>query len=282
MVRLTREVRFSVDRDWAGHVDEPRPVTNSWAGWPSAVGLVPFLRLRATLVGEPHPATGYLCNIALIDGLLRRHAIPHTASALKASGWRLSAEQLLLTLWPRLEAETPGGAVLEQLELLATPFLRFTIDRRVEPAAAAAPGGGRRIPEMVLLTQQFEFSAAHRLHCPELSDDENRRTFGKCNNPNGHGHNYVLEVTLKGQPDSGHGAVLPVPHFEQVVKERVVDVLDHKHLNDDTEQFRRMNPSVENIARVIWDMLVSHVAPAALHAVRVYETPKTWAECLGE
>ena len=131
---------------------------------------------------------------------------------------------------------------------------------------------------MVYLTQQFELSAAHRLHCPSLSDEQNRATFGKCNNPSGHGHNYLLEVTLAGRPDERTGALLPLPRFEEIVKSQVIDVLDHKHLNADTAQFRDVNPSVENIARVIWGMLVGKLGQAALHRIRVWETPKTWAE----
>lgn len=264
MIRLTREVRFSVDRDWAGHIEFSRPIANSWAGWPSAVGLVPYLRLRATVVGEPDPVTGYLCNIAVLDQLLRRHAIPHTAAELKDHGWRLTAEHTVQAVWERIVPLAPPRAAFERLELLTTPFLRYAVLREDS--------------EMVYITQQFEFSAAHRLHCPEFSEEENRRTFGKCNNPSGHGHNYQLEVTLAGRPDPQTGAVLSLPRFERIVQERVIDVLDHKHLNDDTEQFRRLNPSVENIARVIWGMLVGHVAPATLKTVRVYETPKTWAE----
>jgi 6-pyruvoyltetrahydropterin/6-carboxytetrahydropterin synthase len=264
MIRLTREVRFSVDRDWAGHIEFSRPLTNSWAGWPSAVGLVPYLRLCATVSGEPDPVTGYLCNIAVLDQLLREHAIPHTAAELRDHGWRLTAEHTVQAVWERIVPLAPPRATFEKLELLTTPFLRYAV-RREEPA-------------MVQITQQFEFSAAHRLHCREFSEEENRRTFGKCNNPRGHGHNYLLEVTLAGEPDVQTGAVLSVPRFERIVQERVIEALDHKHLNDDTEEFRRVNPSVENIARVIWSMLAPHVAPAELRNVRVYETPKTWAD----
>jgi 6-pyruvoyltetrahydropterin/6-carboxytetrahydropterin synthase len=268
MVQLTREVRFSVDRDWAGHVEFGRPVTNSWGGWPSAVGLVPYLRLRATVAGEPHPLTDYLCNIKTLDDLLRRHAIPHAAEQLRRHGWRLSAERLLCEVWRNLAGLPLDHTQLVALELLPTPFLCYAIRREA--------------PDMVLLTQQFEFSAAHRLHSAALSDDENRQVFGKCNNPNGHGHNYTVEVTVGGPPDERTGAVLPLPRFEQIVKERVIDVLDHKHLNHDTAHFATVNPSVENIARVVWSMLVQHVAPARLHAVRIHETPKTWAEYNGE
>lgn len=267
MIRLTREIRFSVDRDWAGRVALDRPVDNAWGGWPSAVGLVPYLTLRATVVGTPDPATGYLVNIRVIDELLRTHAIPQAAELLRAHGWRLSAERFLQGLWERVAPGAPAHAPVVMLELSTTPCLRYAILRE-EPA-------------MVLLTQQFEFSAAHRLHCPQLSEADNRRTFGKCNNPNGHGHNYVLEVTVAGTPGAQHGAVLPLPQFEQLVRQRVVDRFDHKHLNEDTEEFRTLNPSVENIARVIWDLLAAHVTPAKLHSVRVWETPKTCAEYSG-
>jgi 6-pyruvoyltetrahydropterin/6-carboxytetrahydropterin synthase len=264
MIRLTREVRFSVDRDWAGHIEFSRPVTNSWGGWPSAVGLVPYLCLRATVAGEPDPRTGYLCNIRQIDDLLRRHAIPYAADELRRRGWRLSAERLLQTVWRQVEPRTPPGAALVELSLSTTPMLRFTMVRGES--------------DMVLLTQQFEFSAAHRLHCPQLSDAENRQVFGKCNNPNGHGHNYLVEVTVAGRPDEKTGAVLPLPRFEQIVREQVIDVLDHKHLNTDTSAFRDVNPTVENIARVIFGMLEEHLRPARLAGVRVWETPKTCAE----
>jgi 6-pyruvoyltetrahydropterin/6-carboxytetrahydropterin synthase len=267
MIRLTREVRFSVDRDWAGRVEFSRPVSNSWGGWPSAVGVVPYLRLRATVAGEPDPLTGYLCNISVLDELLRRHAIPQTAGALERHGWRISAERLLQDIWQRVASAAPAGAPLVQLELGVTPCLRYAIQREK--------------PYMVLLTQQFEFSAAHRLHCPQLSEAENRQTFGKCNNPRGHGHNYMVEVTVAGEPDVKTGAVLPLPRFEEIVKQRVIDRLDHQHLNEDTEEFRTVNPSVENIARVIWGLLEAHVAPANLHHVRVWETAKTWAEYAG-
>ena len=91
MIRLTREIRFSVDRDWAGRVEFNRPITNSWGGWPSAVGVVPYLVLRATVAGDPDPATGYLCNTTVLDDLVRRHAIPYVAAALREHGWRMPA-----------------------------------------------------------------------------------------------------------------------------------------------------------------------------------------------
>ncbi len=263
-IALTREVRFSVDRDWAGRIDPLRDAANTWGGYPTAVGIVPHLRLRATVCGEPDARTGYLCNIHEIDRLLRAVALPQIARRLHERGWRQRAETLIGELWPPTEAATPTGARLVRLELAVTPTLSFAVTRED--------------PGMVLITQQFEFSAAHRLHCPDLSDAQNREIFGKCNHPSGHGHNYVVEITIGGEPDPQPGRVFPLPRLERIVHERVIERLDHKHLNVDLPEFAELNPSVENIARVIHGWLDGEFAPARLLRVRVYETPRTWAD----
>jgi 6-pyruvoyltetrahydropterin/6-carboxytetrahydropterin synthase len=125
----------------------------------------------------------------------------------------------------------------------------------------------------------FEFSASHRLHNPALSEEENRRTFGKCNNPYGHGHNYQLQVTLAGVAD-GNGLLVDVPAFERIVKEAVVDRFDHKNLNVEVGEFEGVIPSVENIARVIYGLLKGRFGAQGvkLASVTVWETPKTWCE----
>ena len=134
---------------------------------------------------------------------------------------------------------------------------------------------------MMRLSQKFEFSASHRLHNPACSDEENRATFGKCNNPLGHGHNYELQVTLKGTPDAS-GVLIDIPKFERVVGEMVVDRFDHKNLNDEVPEFQsgKLIPSVENIARVIYQLLKPAMKSgrAELASVTVWETPKTWCE----
>ena len=267
MIQLTREVRFSAERDWDREAVLASPIINAWAGWPISAGLSPYLRLLATVTGEPDPATGYLCNIKLIDDLIRGRAIPLILALLAESGSLMTAERLVRAVWDRLAPEAPAGSTLTRLRLFPAPYLHYTIHRER--------------PEVIHLTEQFEFSAAHRLHCPELSDAENRRLFGKCNNPRGHGHNYVVEVTVAGVPDSRLGQICARPQLQQIVKQRVIDRFDHKHLNEDTEEFRSLNPTVENLARVIWDLLTGQVAPARLMRVRVYETPKTWADYRG-
>ncbi len=135
---------------------------------------------------------------------------------------------------------------------------------------------------MVEVTQSFEFSAGHQLWCDEFSEAQNRRLFGKCSNPNGHGHNYVVEVTLGGSPDKTTGSVINLEELSHIVNERVIGPFDHKFLNRECADFASLNPSVENIARVIWQRLVDHFDQAKLTKVRVWETPKTSATYRGE
>ena len=132
---------------------------------------------------------------------------------------------------------------------------------------------------MVLLSQKFEFSASHRLHNPSLSDEANRDTFGKCNNPHGHGHNYEVQVALIGEPDSG-GVLVDIPTFERTVAEVAIDRFDHKNLNVELPEFENVIPSVENIARAIYRLLKPRFADARarLASVTVWETPKTSCE----
>ena len=164
--------------------------------------------------------------------------------------------------------QCPAPAALSAMELHLSPHTRLTIDK----------GGSG----MMRLTQSFEFSAAHRLYCAELSDAENRRLFGKCSNPNGHGHNYVLEVTVCGTPGADKEIVTDIGHVDRVVLERVIEPFDHKNLNLECPEFAQLNPSVENIARVIWNRLNGALEGCRLASVRVWETPKTCAEFNGD
>jgi len=259
-----REVRFSV----LPVAPAQQVITNSWAGWPGSAALTPQVAVRAHVAGPVDAGTGYLVNIACLDEILRATAIPPFAEAWAQAGGRpVEPAGLLRGLWDAVGERLTTGA-LERLELRVTPYLRYAL------------GAGDL--SMVQVTQSFEFAAAHRLYVPDLSAEENRRIFGKCTNPNGHGHNYVLEVTVAGPPDPTSGAVLSLPEFEAVVKERVIDRFDHRHLNADCAEFATLNPSVENITRVIWELLAGAFGRCRLHTVRVWETPKTYAEYHGE
>lgn len=263
IMELTREVRFSLtDAD-----PDAKPL-NSWAGWPASDRIAPYLVLRATVRGVVDRRTGYLCNIVTLDKAARDEAIPQLRELHREDPSRGGIHEVMLQrVVAPIEAVMPDGVELIRLELRVTPFLAYT--------------WRKELLNMVQITQSFEFAAAHRLHCADLSDEENRKVFGKCTNPNGHGHNYVVEVTVGGKPDATTGTVLDVGQLERVVKERVIDVFDHKHLNLDCAEFAELNPSVENITRVIWDRLNGSFGAASLAKVRVYETPKTYAEFCG-
>ncbi len=259
MIQLSREVRFSIPADPAAL---ERPVLNSWAGWPPPRLGDPVLILRCTLAGTPDPASGYLCDIKTIDDAVREQVL---AAAVGQTAILDSHESFLKFAWQQLKAWFLPDFQLVRLSLLASPWLSWSREASND--------------SMILLTQQFEFSASHRLHNPDLSAAENEALFGKCNNPHGHGHNYVVEVTV-GAETGQQGQVAP-EHLQSVVKTGVIDRLDHRNLNVEVEEFRELIPSVENISIVIWDWLADALLPARLSNVRVYETPKTWADFSG-
>ena len=110
---------------------------------------------------------------------------------------------------------------------------------------------------MVYLTRKAEFSASHYYHNPAFSPEENRRIFGKCNNPNGHGHNYTLEVTVKGEVDPRSGFVVDLKQLKEVMHREVLDAMDHRFLNKEVPEFAHQIPTTENIAIAIWQRLAT-------------------------
>jgi 6-pyruvoyltetrahydropterin/6-carboxytetrahydropterin synthase len=134
----------------------------------------------------------------------------------------------------------------------------------------------------VHVTRVVRFNAAHRLHNPAKSDEWNRRTFGKCNNPNGHGHNYTLEVTVAGEPDPDTGYVIDLARLKQIIEERVVAELDHRHMNLDVDFLQGILPSTENVAVAIWHRLADSLPSGRLVAVKLWETENNVAEYRGE
>lgn len=135
---------------------------------------------------------------------------------------------------------------------------------------------------MVYLTRKAEFSASHYYHNPKLSAEENRRIFGKCNNPNGHGHNYTLEVTVKGAVNAQSGFVVDLRDLKDIMSREVLDTLDHRFLNKEVPEFFTAIPTTENLAIAIWQRLAPKLTAAQLHRVRVYETPDLFVDFYGE
>jgi 6-pyruvoyltetrahydropterin/6-carboxytetrahydropterin synthase len=132
---------------------------------------------------------------------------------------------------------------------------------------------------MVLITRKIEFSASHLYHNPALSPEENRRVFGKCNNPHGHGHNYTLEVTVAGEPNPVTGMVLDLKELKEILEREVMQRMDHRFLNYEVAELKGKIPTCENIARLIWDLLDAQIKQGRLHRVRLYESADLFADC---
>ncbi len=278
-VCLSRELRFGLHEN-AGLPGDAPAAANGFAGNPALLGLAPFLSLVATVSGGVDRATGMLLNVKDIDAVLRSVAVPmirrfyYSPPAGAALAAPRGVGDLLLELFhlPLEEGTFYTHAFLphrlEALRLSLSPYLSLAVHAKDSA--------------MVHMSLRFEFSAAHRLHSEALSDSENREIFGRCNNPNGHGHNYELEVTVAGAPDRVTGQIMPIHHLQQIVSEQIIAPFDHKHLNLDCAEFRApagRNPTVENIAAVVFERLKACIpAPAKLAAIRLWETPKTMCE----
>ena len=135
---------------------------------------------------------------------------------------------------------------------------------------------------MVYVTRKAHFAAAHRLYNPAWTDGKNREVFGKCNNPNGHGHNYDVEVTVAGTPPSETGMVIDLKKLADILETEVIERVDHKHLNQDVDFLRGVIPTAENIAIAFWRILESKIPEGRLHSIRLYESENNFVEYRGE
>lgn len=135
--------------------------------------------------------------------------------------------------------------------------------------------------ENALLTRRYEFAAAHRLHTKELSEEVNKKVFGKCNNLNGHGHNYTVFVTVKGEIDEQTGEIVDIAMLDRLVETRIVQRFDHRHLNEDPA-FLDVVTTGENVARFIWDDLVNQIPEGTLEKIGLIETRDNYFEYRGE
>ncbi|MBY0112139.1 MAG: 6-carboxytetrahydropterin synthase [Phycisphaerales bacterium] len=258
MHTLTRTVRFAV-----GPSADARGV-NGFAGNPSVAGFDRHYELRVSCRGEVDAVTGYLIDIKAIDRAVRDRVVPLFVAGVE------DGETPASVLRQSVGALASLPAALQSVRLFLTPY------HSLEMAAADQT--------TVVMRQRFDFSAAHRLHSPSLSDEENRRLYGKCNNPRGHGHNYVVEPAVRCKPDA-----LPLAELEALTDRVIIQAFDHKHLNEDTVEFDVRKggvlPSVENIARVFFDRLApelaKHSSGAVLERITVWETDRTCASYPG-
>lgn len=264
MLCLSRTVRFNIDLSGAGaRAERLARRGNTFAGWPSYAGLTAYYELDVVCRGAVDPTTGYMVNISSIDAAVRDDAIPLIERAVRQRPTTAPADLLP-------ELLKPLQAALDQ----TVDSIRWRLTPYYSVAMSAAA------PQRVLIRQQFEFSAAHRLHAESLSEAENRAIFGKCHNVHGHGHNYRLEPAVSiplGAAASRDESRLTLPEFERIVDQTIVQRFDHKHLNMDTAEFATANPSVENIAKVCFELLQGPLSQrgARLEHVTIWETGKT-------
>ena len=231
--------------------------------------------LRVTIEGKLGLQTGMVVNIKTLDLILKEISgefdhkfinLDHPEFAHRVP----TTENLAFYMFSRIEEKLSrlGPCLLNCVRLYEEPTLWSEVNNREGKI-------------MVTLTKTFSFSAAHRLHSSELSDEENRAIFGKCNNLHGHGHNYELEVTVRGNIDAQTGMIMDLGRLMQTVQEQVIERFDHKHLNKDTSEFSTRNPTGENIVQVIWSLLRPELG-SQLVRLGLWETPKNLFEYYGE
>jgi len=145
-------------------------------------------------------------------------------------------------------------------------------ESRIGPAPQAGPAARAGALPAVEITKRVEFSASHRLFHPEFSDERNREVFGVCANPNGHGHNYVLDVTLRGSPDPQTGMIIDLKELKEILDELLVSQVDHKHLNHDVPFLRGCVPTVEMLVLRFWERLDGRIPGCTLSELALYES----------
>jgi 6-pyruvoyltetrahydropterin/6-carboxytetrahydropterin synthase len=265
VVRLGRYVRFSL----SPFLDEDGPGFNAYASQPVGEGLALYLELLVELVGPAEPQTGLLVNVSDIDQAVRCFAVPVFAERIRAHLRRGAAVsltdlvQMLSSARAQLRDQFPAARV-QMLTLKLNPFRKLTMDTKE--------------PGLLYFSEKFEFAATHKLWNDGLSEQENLAVFGKCANPTGHGHNYVVEVTIKTPAEA---PALKVGEFERVVDRHLMQLVDHKNLNLDVPAFQQQTPTVENIAVFAWEHLAGRFEPGRLHCVTIWESERTYCSYYG-
>ena len=274
-MHLTRRVRFSAAHHFAVPWLSPEERERLFGDGARTRGHGHDYTLEATVEGSVDPRSGMVMNIKEMKARLHGVGLRGIAGRMlndeveELSGRTPTLENLLRVLWARLEhAGWPPGVRLVRLTL-----------REVDELFAEYEG---KDDGAMKLTRVYDFCASHILHSDALSEDENRRVFGKCNNPRGHGHNYVFEVTIEGIPNARTGQLVPLGALDDVVDREVLQPFDHRNLNVELPEFASENPTAENIARAIWRRLESKIPAGALHRVRLIETPRNLADYFGD
>ena len=266
MHTLSRQIRFTIDPFDAelaqGH--------NSYASKPAGRGVGLFFSLWVDLESELDPKTGFVVNVSEIDKQIRAKVVPVFKQMVQASFavketprlWNMVC--LLRRCWPVIQAGF-ADKQLKQLKLELNPFRQITIDS--EDA------------EMFTFSEKFEFAAMHRLWNDAFDEATNYEKFGKCANPAGHGHNYVLEVQVQSTIEDVQAGWLS--DYQQVIENEFLELVDHKNLNIDVPEFETLNPTVENLSLFAWEKLEGKFKNSKLGKVTVWENDRTYCSYSG-
>jgi len=257
---LARHIRFSINP----FLGEQVHGYNSYASKPCGEGFALFFGLWVELSGPVDADTGFVVNVTEIDRQARAKAVPlfvlRVCERFRAGRHMALSDvvALLKDAWAQLQGGF-GGPELSGMCLELNPF------RKVAVCAEDCA--------VYYFSEKFEFAAMHTLWNAKFSEDKNLDVFGKCANPAGHGHNYVVEVTVE-RPTAG--PELEIGQFEKTVHDAFIQSVDHKNLNVQVPEFADLNPTVENIAQVAWQRLDGRFSGAKLSRVTVWENDKTY------
>ena len=261
MYTLSRQIRFSLDP----FAQQQTQGSNSYASKPCGNGLSIYFSLWVDLASELERDTGFVVNVSQIDQAVRRDVVPLFEKTIyetfqdRKTPTLISLVSLLKQSWVTIR-DSFQPKVVTQLSLELDPFRRITIQS--DEAM------------MFIVSEKFEFSAMHQLWNNKFDEAKNFEVFGKCANPAGHGHNYILEVSVEKTAESKDDRWRS--EFEKDVKEHFLDLVDHKNLNVDVAEFKLLNPTVENLSFLAWQKLEKKLKNAKLHKVIVWENDRTY------
>jgi 6-pyruvoyltetrahydropterin/6-carboxytetrahydropterin synthase len=269
LVQVTRRFEFSAAHrywrdDWSREQNE-----RTFGKCTSPYGHGHNYTLDVTITGATDPVTGMVMNItelkAIVGGVLESFDHKHLNEDTPYFRDRIpTTEEIVRVLWELIGPLLPPAISLARLRLAETN------DLWAEYAGA---------PEIGRFTRSYTFAAAHRLHAPSLSDAENQLIYGKCNNPNGHGHNYTVEVSVQGLIDRQTGMVIDLVELDRVVRD-VLDQLDFHHLDREVEAFAEHPSTGEHIVVFLWDALLPQLAGRLVH-LRLWETNRNLFDYAG-
>lgn len=281
MIKLTRTVRFCLNPEITTcYVRTSNTLSctgsNTYASSPNYTPFAQYNELDVTCYGNIDIISGYFINIKEIDNAVRIYAIPKLQENLIDLKPPIIPQYLIPDIFHLINSKLNNTVISITWKL--TPYHHITFENK-----------NTTMPKCIV-NQQFEFAASHRLHCPSLSDTQNQKLFGKCNRPNGHGHNYRIEVAISTHTtntnNNNNNPSKQIPEqqtpvnlnlLEDLVNQTIIEKFDHTYLNVDCEEFKDLNPTVENIAMICHKLLKPELEKAnmPLHHVTVWETDKT-------